>query len=149
MILMGENPFRGPLKGVGPESRLFLALKWQRAKQVPFGIKKSRKQVHWSFYVQEFCCRCILYSVFCTACCEFMWFSGPTLSKNPPPCTSLPYPLPTGTKWIHFVPRLPLATPSLPHRDKVNSLRPGRGGRGRGGGLFLLPSPPSPFVGTS
>jgi hypothetical protein len=31
-------------------------------------------------------------------------------------------------------------------RDKVNSLRPGRGGRGRGGGLSLPPSPLSPCV---
>jgi hypothetical protein len=32
MILMGENPFRGPLEGVGPENRgRFWALKWQQA----------------------------------------------------------------------------------------------------------------------
>ncbi len=39
MILMQENPFRGPLKGVGPENRdLFWALKWRRAK-----LKKVEK----------------------------------------------------------------------------------------------------------
>jgi hypothetical protein len=36
MILMGENPFRGLLEGVGPENEDFWALKWQRAKRVPF-----------------------------------------------------------------------------------------------------------------
>jgi hypothetical protein len=44
MILMRENPFRGPLEGVGTENRnLFWALKWQRAKRVPFGPKKAEK----------------------------------------------------------------------------------------------------------
>jgi hypothetical protein len=44
MILMPENPFRGPLKGVDPENRdLFWALKWQRAKRVPFVPKKVEK----------------------------------------------------------------------------------------------------------
>jgi hypothetical protein len=36
MCLMRTNPFRGLLEGVGPESRLFWALKWQRAKRAPF-----------------------------------------------------------------------------------------------------------------
>ncbi len=68
---------------------------------------------------------CILYSVLYVV--SFMWFSGPTPSKGPPP----PSPAP----------------PSLPHRDKVNSLRPCRGGRGIVGGLYLVPpSAPSPFV---
>jgi len=44
---------------------------------------------------------------------------------------------PAGAKWIHIV---PLANPYLPHRDKVNSLCPGRGGRGEGRRLSL-PSP--------
>ncbi len=44
-------------------------------------------------------------------------------------------------------PSPPPSLPSpLPHRDKVNSLCPGRGGRGRGGELFLPPPPPSFFV---
>jgi hypothetical protein len=37
---MGKNPFRGPLDhwigGVGPKNEDFRALKWQRAKRVPF-----------------------------------------------------------------------------------------------------------------
>jgi hypothetical protein len=66
----------------------------------------------------------ILYSVFCSVCCEFLCdFQGPTLPKVSP-CPSLPSP--------------------LPHREKVNSLRPRWGGRG--GELSFLPSPPSPFV---
>ncbi len=36
MILMEENPFRGPLEEVGPENEDYWALKWQRAKRVPF-----------------------------------------------------------------------------------------------------------------
>ncbi len=33
MILMRENPFRGPMEGVGPENQDFFgALKWQPAK---------------------------------------------------------------------------------------------------------------------
>ncbi len=32
--LMGVNPLLGPLKGVGPENRDFLGLKWQREKRV-------------------------------------------------------------------------------------------------------------------
>jgi hypothetical protein len=31
MILMGENPFRGPLDVVGPENPDFWAQNWQRA----------------------------------------------------------------------------------------------------------------------
>ncbi len=43
MSLLGAKPFRGSLKGVGPEKRdLFWALKWQRAKRVAFGSKKSQ-----------------------------------------------------------------------------------------------------------
>jgi hypothetical protein len=39
MILMWENPFGGPLEGVGTENRdLFWALKWRRAK-----LKKVEK----------------------------------------------------------------------------------------------------------
>ncbi len=36
MILMRANQLQGPL-----EARLFWALKWQRAKRVPFGSKKQ------------------------------------------------------------------------------------------------------------
>jgi hypothetical protein len=43
MILMRANPLQGPLEGVGPEIETFLALKWERAKRVPFGPNtKSR-----------------------------------------------------------------------------------------------------------
>jgi hypothetical protein len=43
IVLMRANPFRGPLEDVGPENRdFFWALKWQRAKRVPFGTKKGR-----------------------------------------------------------------------------------------------------------
>ncbi len=36
MVLMQANPLQGPLEGlVSEKSRLFWALKWQRAKRVP------------------------------------------------------------------------------------------------------------------
>ncbi len=41
MILMRENPFRGPLEGAGLKIETFLVpMKGQKAKRVPFGSKK-------------------------------------------------------------------------------------------------------------
>jgi hypothetical protein len=136
MILKGEIPFWGPTPSNGP-SNGFALIK----------IIKSKRHIKTGTLV--ILCTWVLlqvYSVFCILYC-MLWvlcdFQGPPLPK------ALPLPLPplppssTGTKWIHFA---LLATPSLPHPDKVNLLRPGRGGRGRGAGLSIPPSPPSPFV---
>jgi hypothetical protein len=60
---------------------------------------------------------------------------GPTPSKGPPPPL-----LPHRDKVNSLRPAI--ATPSLPHRDKMNSLLPGRGGRvGMGALLPPLPLP--------
>jgi hypothetical protein len=40
---MRANPFRGPLKGVGPEKQYFFGIDlaiWQQSKRVPFAPKK-------------------------------------------------------------------------------------------------------------
>ncbi len=71
-------------------------------------------------YIGNFLYTSFAAGVICILCSLFCTVFLP--SKGPPP----PFP--------------------LRHRDKVNSLRPDRGGRGRGGGLSLPHSPPSPFV---
>ncbi len=90
MILMGANTLGGPLEGVGPENRDLqywgtcyarCHFRAQKSRDLqgptpsngpsygfaPIKIIKSKrhikKQVHWQFYVDEFCGICILYSV--------------------------------------------------------------------------------------
>ncbi len=114
MILMGENPFRGPTLSNG-QSNGFAPIKIIKSKR---HIKKADTLVILCTWV---CCRCILYSVFFSLysvlyVVSFMWFSGPIPSKGPPPPPS-----PSGTKWIHFIPA-------------------GEGGGGEEGSPFPLPS---------
>ncbi len=141
---VGKSIARAIGRGGPWKSRLFGALKWQRAKQVPFGPKKAIKSechiknrsicnfMYMSFAAAVFC---ILYRMLWVLC-DFQspplpmalplpslplpppsWQSDFTLSHQPPPLS------PTGTKWIYYV------------------LHPGRGGRGRGGRLSLPFSP--------
>ncbi len=110
----GDKSIQGPLHGRSRpwKSILFWALKWQLAKQVQFGPQKvdTGNFMYMSFAAVVFC---ILFSVFCTICCEFY-----VIFRAHP------------FQWPSL---------SLPHRDKVNSLRPGGGGKEKGGG----PPPPS------
>jgi len=118
MILMQANPFRGPLELVGTENRDFPGpwngnerskchlspnkLRFQGPPLqsfngpsngfAPIKIIKSKcrtkKQVHWLFYVHEFCCSCVMRAN------PFQWpskwqglkkyrFSGHTPSNGP------------------------------------------------------------------
>ncbi len=56
MILMRENPFRGPLEGVGPENRDFFGPEMATSEASAVWALESRVSV-FSIY--------ILYSVFC------------------------------------------------------------------------------------
>jgi hypothetical protein len=73
---------------------------------------------------------CILCSVFCTLCYEFY-----VIFRAHPSSLSLPSPPPSQGQSEFTLSRKP-----------VNSLHPGREGRGRGGGLSLPPSRLSPFA---
>jgi hypothetical protein len=46
MILMGENPFRGPLEGLGPKNLDFFGPKVTHIKIIK-SKRHMKKQVHW------------------------------------------------------------------------------------------------------
>ncbi len=80
MILMRENPFRGPLEGVGPENRdCFGPWNGNEQSECHLGPEMAMSEVSaiWAQKSQEFLYSvfCILYSVFCTVCCEFVCMS--------------------------------------------------------------------------
>ncbi len=152
---MGANPLLGPLEGVGPENRDFFG-PWNghahERRECHLGPKKPRfsgptpsngpsngfapiKIINSKCHIKNryignvMCTRSILYSLFCTVCCEFSVIFRAHLFQRSSISPSLPSP-PQGQSE---------ATLSLPHRDKVNSLCLGREGRGGKEGS------PSPF----
>ncbi len=97
-------------------------------------------------YVHGFCCRCILYSVFCTLGCEiYVIFRALTFQRSSP-SPSLPFPLPHREKVKSLCPASHTLPPPPGQSKFTSSLHRGGGGEGRRGELSIPPSPPSPFV---
>jgi hypothetical protein len=76
MILMRENPFRGPLEGVGHENRDFFGPEMARSEASAIWAQKSQEFLYSVFYIL-YSVFCIQYSVFCILhyLCEFACMS--------------------------------------------------------------------------